>query len=161
MKACTQVDLTFLETGEVPKGGLSDSQFDALARAVVGSEVKIDVVMKLLGLWHTRHTIVGNALLRGVSGGERHRVTTAEMLVGPRSILMMDEISTGAAANVFSSFNNLNKEILTKKLCACLGRAGQRDAVLNHQDAWQLYGVLPLQHAHRAAAAAARGDRCV
>lgn len=30
-----------------------------------------------------------------MSGGERKRVTTAEMVVGPRRVLLMDEISTG------------------------------------------------------------------
>ena len=97
---CVQAkaDLSFLETGELPAGGLSDDQFDALVDTVAGTSVKVDVVMKMMGLWHTRDTVVGNGLLRGVSGGERHRITTAEMLVGPRHILMMDEISTGALA---------------------------------------------------------------
>jgi len=34
-------------------------------------------------------------MLRGVSGGQRKRVTTGEMIVGPRKTLFMDEISTG------------------------------------------------------------------
>jgi ABC-type Mn2+/Zn2+ transport system ATPase subunit len=89
------VDLSFLESGEIPAGGLSDAQFDALVDAAVGTDIRVDVIMKMLGLWHVRDTVVGNELLRGVSGGERHRVTTAEMLVGPRRILLMDEISTG------------------------------------------------------------------
>lgn len=96
------VDLTFLETGELPAEGLSDSQFDALVDTVAGTPVKVDVVMKMMGLWHTRNTVVGNELLRGVSGGERHRITTAEMLVGPRRIFMMDEISTGAAPHALA-----------------------------------------------------------
>lgn len=32
---------------------------------------------------------------RGISGGQRKRVTTGEMLVGPAKVLFMDEISTG------------------------------------------------------------------
>lgn len=32
---------------------------------------------------------------RGISGGEKKRVTTGEMLVGPAKTLFMDEISTG------------------------------------------------------------------
>ena len=31
----------------------------------------------------------------GISGGQRKRVTTAEILVGPQSVVLMDEISTG------------------------------------------------------------------
>ena len=34
-------------------------------------------------------------MVRGVSGGQKKRVTTAEMLVGPKKILFLDEISTG------------------------------------------------------------------
>jgi ABC-type glutathione transport system ATPase component len=37
---------------------------------------------------------------RGVSGGERKRVTTAEMLVGHSRILAMDEISTGLVSRM-------------------------------------------------------------
>ena len=33
--------------------------------------------------------------IRGVSGGERKRVTIAEMLLGGRTALFLDEISTG------------------------------------------------------------------
>ncbi|KAL5806630.1 hypothetical protein ACOSQ4_029363 [Xanthoceras sorbifolium] len=40
-------------------------------------------------------TIVGRDMLRSVSGGQRKRVTTGEMIVGPRKTLFMDEISTG------------------------------------------------------------------
>jgi len=37
-----------------------------------------DVVMAMLGLTHTMNTRVGNELIRGVSGGERKRVSIAE-----------------------------------------------------------------------------------
>ena len=33
--------------------------------------------------------------VRGVSGGEKKRVTTGEILVGSARVLLMDEISTG------------------------------------------------------------------
>jgi ABC-type phosphonate transport system ATPase subunit len=39
--------------------------------------------------------MVGGAMMRGVSGGQRKRVTTGEMMVGPAKTLLMDEISTG------------------------------------------------------------------
>ncbi|XP_028216500.1 ABC transporter G family member 32-like [Glycine soja] len=55
----------------------------------------IDVYMKILGLEVCADTIVRNAMLRGISGGQRKRVTTGEMLVGPTNALFMDEISIG------------------------------------------------------------------
>ncbi|XP_035820968.1 ATP-binding cassette sub-family G member 8 [Zea mays] len=39
--------------------------------------------------------IVGNELIRGISGGQKKRLTTGEMLVGPTKVLFMDEISMG------------------------------------------------------------------
>jgi hypothetical protein len=68
-----------------------------LSSQVWGSKAKTDVVMQLLGLGHCRDTLVGDGglMLRGISGGERKRLTTAEMVVGPQRVLLMDEISTG------------------------------------------------------------------
>ncbi|KAL2317497.1 hypothetical protein Fmac_031373 [Flemingia macrophylla] len=57
--------------------------------------VNTDYILKVLGLDVCSDTIVGNDMLRGVSGGQRKRVTTGEMIVGPRKTLFMDEISTG------------------------------------------------------------------
>ncbi|XP_058109090.1 ABC transporter G family member 31-like [Magnolia sinica] len=54
-----------------------------------------DYVLRELGLDVCSDTLVGNDMLRGVSGGQRKRVTTGEMIVGPRKTLFMDEISTG------------------------------------------------------------------
>ncbi|ONK78781.1 uncharacterized protein A4U43_C02F22340 [Asparagus officinalis] len=54
-----------------------------------------DYVLKILGLDICADTIVGNEMLRGISGGQKKRVTIGEMLVGPAKVLFMDEISTG------------------------------------------------------------------
>lgn len=34
-------------------------------------------------------TIVGNQMIRGISGGQRKRVTTGEMVVGPMKTLFL------------------------------------------------------------------------
>ena len=36
-------------------------------------------------------------MIRGISGGQKKRVTTGEMIVGPAKTLFLDEISTGGA----------------------------------------------------------------
>ncbi|GMF40399.1 unnamed protein product [Phytophthora lilii] len=65
-----------------------------------------EVVMKQLGLENCRYTIVGNGMLRGVSGGERKRVTTGEMEFGMKYMTLMDEISTGLdSATTFDIIN--------------------------------------------------------
>lgn len=56
---------------------------------------KAKVVMALLGLNGCADTIIGDAAHRGVSGGERRRVTLAEVLMGEYSIAAFDEISNG------------------------------------------------------------------
>ncbi|KAF3454238.1 hypothetical protein FNV43_RR04685 [Rhamnella rubrinervis] len=74
-------------------------EIDAFMKAssVAGKthSVSTDYVLKVLGLDVCSETVVGNDMLRGISGGQRKRVTTGEMIVGPRKTLFMDEISTG------------------------------------------------------------------
>lgn len=72
-------------------------EIERLITQVWGTGVKSEVVMLLLGLGHCRDTLVGDGglMMRGISGGERKRLTTAEMVVGPQRVLLMDEISTG------------------------------------------------------------------
>ncbi|KAJ7951847.1 Pleiotropic drug resistance ABC transporter [Quillaja saponaria] len=67
------------------------------AAATEGQEASVvtDYILKILGLEVCADTMVGDDMLRGISGGQRKRVTTGEMLVGPSKALFMDEISTG------------------------------------------------------------------
>ncbi|KAI9919868.1 hypothetical protein PsorP6_015825 [Peronosclerospora sorghi] len=57
--------------------------------------LRTELFLHILGLENCADTVVGNALLRGVSGGERKRVTVGEVLVGGQSLFLCDEISTG------------------------------------------------------------------
>lgn len=77
--------------------GLVTDEIERLIAQVWGTGAKSEVVMLLLGLGHCRDTLVGDGglMMRGISGGERKRLTTAEMVVGPQRVLLMDEISTG------------------------------------------------------------------
>ncbi|TMW61664.1 hypothetical protein Poli38472_010727 [Pythium oligandrum] len=54
-----------------------------------------DIIIQQLGLDNCQNTVVGDAMIRGVSGGERKRVTTGEMQFGTSLVTFMDEISTG------------------------------------------------------------------
>uniref|UniRef100_A0A7N1A3M5 ABC transporter domain-containing protein n=2 Tax=Kalanchoe fedtschenkoi TaxID=63787 RepID=A0A7N1A3M5_KALFE len=67
------------------------------ATAIEGAESSLitDYTLRLLGLDICQDTIVGDEMQRGISGGQKKRVTTGEMIVGPTSTLFMDEISTG------------------------------------------------------------------
>ncbi|XP_010249928.1 PREDICTED: ABC transporter G family member 39-like [Nelumbo nucifera] len=69
-----------------------------------------DYILKILGLEICADTMVGNEMIRGISGGQRKRVTTGEMLVGPAKALFMDEISTGLdSSTTFQIVNSLKQ----------------------------------------------------
>ncbi|KAK8645923.1 hypothetical protein V6N13_119727 [Hibiscus sabdariffa] len=67
----------------------------ATAMKGVESSLITDYTLKLLGLDICKDIIVGDEMQRGISGGQKKRVTTGEMIVGPTKTLFMDEISTG------------------------------------------------------------------
>ena len=56
---------------------------------------KVDFMLELLGLKEAEHTVLGNAMIRGVSGGQRRRVTLGEMMITNARALFLDEITTG------------------------------------------------------------------
>lgn len=58
---------------------------EALQGEIGGINLPLELTLHLLGLRGVSDTIVGNTAVRGVSGGERHRVTTAEMVSGKDS----------------------------------------------------------------------------
>ena len=55
---------------------------------------------KLLSLENCLDTIIGDDLVRGISGGEKKRVTIAEAMMTNARVFCMDEISTGLDAAV-------------------------------------------------------------
>lgn len=57
-----------------------------------------EVVMSIFGLSHTRNTKVGNDFVRGVSGGERKRVSIAEMALAGSPIAAWDNSTRGLDA---------------------------------------------------------------
>ncbi|XP_015972150.1 pleiotropic drug resistance protein 1-like [Arachis duranensis] len=88
------------------------------ARAAGGHKANIitDYILRVLGLEICADTFVGNAMLRGISGGQRKRVTTAEMLVGSARALFMDEISTGLdSSTTFQIVNSLKQYVQLMK----------------------------------------------
>ncbi|XP_042515074.1 ABC transporter G family member 37-like isoform X3 [Macadamia integrifolia] len=57
--------------------------------------IQTDYILKILGLDICSGVIVGDAMRRGISGGEKRRVTLGEMIVGQSRTFFMDEISNG------------------------------------------------------------------
>ncbi|KAG7378316.1 hypothetical protein PHYBOEH_000427, partial [Phytophthora boehmeriae] len=73
-----------------------------------------DVVVEQLGLQACRNTAIGDGLNRGVSGGERRRVTTGEMEFGMKYVTFMDEISTGLDSAVTFDIVSTQRDIAKK-----------------------------------------------
>lgn len=59
------------------------------------AEILRNVVMATFGISHTLNTKVGNDFVRGVSGGERKRVTIAEAVLGGSPIQIWDNSTRG------------------------------------------------------------------
>jgi len=83
--------------------------FESSEAARVGSR---DFLLKLLGISHTFNTKVGNEYIRGVSGGERKRVSIIEAMATRGSIYCWDNPTRGLDAStarkyLFLSLSNI------------------------------------------------------
>ncbi|KAL6614942.1 hypothetical protein ACP70R_037212 [Stipagrostis hirtigluma subsp. patula] len=108
--------LTELSRREKAANIKPDADIDAFmkASAMGGQDANVvtDYMLKILGLDICADTMVGDEMIRGISGGQKKRVTTGEMLVGPARALFMDEISTGLdSSTTFQIVNSLRQSI--------------------------------------------------
>nr|XP_019707352.1 ABC transporter G family member 36-like isoform X4 [Elaeis guineensis] len=108
--------LTELSRREKAANIMPDPDIDVFMKAAsMGgqeSSVVTDYMLKILGLEICADTMVGDEMRRGISGGQRKRVTTGEMLVGAARALFMDEISTGLdSSTTFQIVNSLRQSV--------------------------------------------------
>ncbi|XP_027916472.1 pleiotropic drug resistance protein 1-like isoform X2 [Vigna unguiculata] len=108
--------LAELSRREKQENIMPDSDIDVYMKAVAteGQKANLitDYILRILGLEICADTVVGNAMLRGISGGQKKRLTTGEMLVGPAKALFMDEISTGLdSSTTFQIVNSLKQSV--------------------------------------------------
>ncbi|XBH91319.1 hypothetical protein VPH35_082741 [Triticum aestivum] len=82
------------EAGIIPDPNI-DTYMKAISVDGLEKSIQTDYIMKIMGLDICADVLVGDAMRRGISGGEKKRLTTGEMIVGPSKALFMDEISTG------------------------------------------------------------------
>ena len=70
--------------------GMSKSDF---------KQAVISTLLKMFNIEHTINTIVGNPFMRGVSGGERKRVSIAEMMITGATVCAWDNSTRGLDAS--------------------------------------------------------------
>ncbi|SMN22891.1 similar to Saccharomyces cerevisiae YOL075C Putative ABC transporter [Maudiozyma saulgeensis] len=58
-------------------------------------EAKSDELIRALGIKHCENTIIGNEFVKGISGGEKRRVTMGIQLLNDPPILLLDEPTSG------------------------------------------------------------------
>ncbi|KKY15173.1 putative abc-2 type transporter [Diplodia seriata] len=106
-----------------------------------------DVVMAMFGIGHTLDTKVGNDFVRGVSGGERKRVTIAEATLSRAPLQCWDNSTRGLdSANALEFCRNLRvqAEYLGVSACVAIYQASQNvydifDKVTVLYDGRQIY----------------------
>jgi ATP-binding cassette, subfamily G (WHITE), member 2, PDR len=58
-------------------------------------DLLVEVLMKMLGLRHVADTVVGDGAIRGVSGGEKRRVSLGVEIAAGHSIMVCDLVTNG------------------------------------------------------------------
>lgn len=86
--------------------------------------------------------MVGDQMVRGVSGGEKKRVTSGEMLAGNRALGFYDEISTGldssSTLEICMGLRNVTKALKRSTIIALLQPPPETVALFD--DVWLMAG---------------------
>lgn len=77
--------------------GLSRKEFN---------EKVLDAFLRMFNIRHTAGTLVGDAFVRGVSGGERKRVSIAEMMATRAHLTCWDNSTRAYSSIVRRSFDD-------------------------------------------------------
>ena len=62
------------------------------------------MLLKMFNIEHTANTVVGNQFIRGISGGEKRRVSIAEMMITSATVLAWDNSTRGLDASTALDF---------------------------------------------------------
>ncbi|KAI0420413.1 putative ABC multidrug transporter [Xylaria grammica] len=110
-------------------------------------ENKTGAILDSLGISHTMDTAVGDEFIRGVSGGERKRVSLAEVMATEASVQCWDNSTRGLDASNAFDFAKVLRRVTDdqrKTMIATLYQAGngifnQFDKVLVLSEGMQIY----------------------
>ena len=119
--------LEFAAAARTPSNRVLDVPREAFSKHMAA------VVMNIFGLAHTRNTKVGNDFVRGVSGGERKRVSIAEMALAGSPIAAWDNSTRGLDAATALEF------VRSLKVASDIG--GMTQAVAIYQASQSIYDI--------------------
>lgn len=88
----------------------------------------IDSLLQMFGIHHTKDTLVGDAHVRGVSGGERKRVSLAETFATNASVVCWDNSTRGLDASTalkFAKSLRVYTDVTGKTTLVTLYQAGE------------------------------------
>lgn len=108
------------------------NRLPGVSRQLYASHLR-DVIMAVFGISHTINTKVGNAYVRGVSGGERKRVSIAEVTLSQSPIQCWDNSTRGLDSATALEF--------TKTLRSATELAGMCAIVAMYQASQPAYDV--------------------
>ncbi|KAI8897754.1 hypothetical protein BC833DRAFT_592563 [Globomyces pollinis-pini] len=104
-------------------------------------QLKVNETIKALDLSTVADDIVGDELVRGISGGQRKRVSIGLELVTEPSVLFLDEPTSGLDSSVsFEICKNLRQITRVKQLCTVAIIHSPNPAVFNTFDDLLLLG---------------------
>ena len=75
---------------------------------------RVDAVINTIGLDAARHTKCGNQFLKGLSGGQKRRLSLGIALISSPSVLFLDEPTSGLDAAAAASIMSFLKELATE-----------------------------------------------
>lgn len=108
--------LTFALLNKTKKSGKEDIPVIASA------------LMKIFGIGHTKYTLVGDEYIRGVSGGERKRVSIAETLASKSTVMAWDNSTRGLDASTaldYAKSLRIMTDITNRTTLVTLYQAGE------------------------------------
>ncbi|KAI8945457.1 P-loop containing nucleoside triphosphate hydrolase protein [Xylaria longipes] len=95
-------------------------------------EEDLQTILRLFGLAHVANVPVGNDYVRGISGGQRHRVTLAEAFCTRASVLCFDNPTRGLDSSTAIRVARLLREYTTQsQCCTAMSLYQASDAIAN------------------------------
>jgi ABC-type multidrug transport system ATPase subunit len=96
-------------------------------------EVSVNHLMETLGLMNVADTVVGDENLRGISGGQKRRVTIGEMMLDPESsFLCLENITDGlASTDSYSLIDNIGRACKKYRMAAIISLLQPSDEMVH------------------------------